>query len=274
MVTFPSLDGFGPTRATLHSYARAINGITRVYALQRPHWWHISLKLTDHGLITDPLPLPSGGSAVLRLNFQEHQVELDDGTGTLRVFSMRQGWTGTQMSEALVAAVADLGLEGKAKVRKDETDEPVQYDPDAVGNFFTALQSTQRVFEEHVAALAGDISAIQLWPHNFDMSVEWYGTKMIPYEEKGTTTLLPAQLNLGFYPGENNRDSYFYSNPWPFETDLLLGQSLAAGATWHTEGWQGTELPYALVAEQPDAEQRVLEYARAVYALTSPTLLA
>ena len=94
------------------------------------------------------------------------------------------------------------------------------------------------------------------------------------YEEHGERQELPSQLNLGFFPGSPGVAAYFYSNPWPFEADVLLGQPLPEGAGWHTEGWQGTLLPYEALVSDPNARKRLLNYARRVFELTAPTLTA
>jgi hypothetical protein len=48
---------------------------------------------------------------------------------------------------------------------------------------------------------------------------------------------------------------------------------LPDGASWHTEGWQGTILPYEELVEDDEAEERLREYARTVFEICSPTLL-
>jgi hypothetical protein len=93
----------------------------------------------------------------------------------------------------------------------------------------------------------------------------------VQYEEDGELRAYPAQLNLGFFPGG---EAYFYSNPWPFEGELLLDRQLPQGADWHTEGWQGTILPYSRLVDDPLAEKRLLDYAIKVFELTRPTLTA
>ena len=152
-------------------------------------------------------------------------------------------------------------------------DEPRSYDPEAVARFLIALTNADRIFKAHRASLSGEVSPVQLWPHGFDLAFEWYGTRMQSYEEQGTVHESPSQLNLGFYP-EDTESAYFYSNPWPFEAESLLDRSLPGGAGWHTEGWQGAMLPYAELADDPEAENRLLDFARAVYQLASPTLMA
>jgi hypothetical protein len=98
---------------------------------------------------------------------------------------------------------------------------------------------------------------------------------MVEYDEGGEVQQYPAQLNLGLSPGDSGHpEPYFYSNPWPFEADKLLDKPLPAGACWFTEGWEGSILPYAELVGDSNAEARLLEYARAVYEIASPTLLA
>ena len=114
------------------------------------------------------------------------------------------------------------------------------------------------------------MSPLQLWPHGFDLSFEWFGTKVETHEEGGEVQEYPSQLNLGFYPAG---DAYFYSNPWPFD-EALPATQLPHGAVWNTEGWQGTKLEYAGLVGDPDAAAKLGEYAAAVYKAAAPTLSA
>jgi hypothetical protein len=138
----------------------------------------------------------------------------------------------------------------------------------------TALTNTDRIFKEHRATLDGEKGPVQLWPHGFDLAFEWFGSRVEVHEEQGERQELPSQLNLGFYPGSPGQAPYFYSNPWPFEADALLGRTLPDGARWHTEGWHGTILPYEELAGNPNAEERLVVYARRVFELAAPTLTA
>ncbi len=116
-----------------------------------------------------------------------------------------------------------------------------------------------------------NMSPVQVWPHGFDTAFDWLGTRVEEAEEHGEVQQFPSTLNLGLYPGE---PAYFYSNPWPFETDKLLGNDLPAGAQWHTEGWQGTMMPYEELVGDDNAEARLREYAQRVFDVASPTLMA
>lgn len=269
---FPTLDGFGPTRRTLQLYARALSGLARVHGVAHPNWWHISLRVTPSGLLSDNIPLPDGGILAGRLDLVAHQLVLWASDGRHWSAPLTDGLSGAAMGERVIALAAEAGLHGDYDRARFASDEPGVYDVAAVARCFAALVSADRVLKKHRATLTGNTGPVQLWAHGFDLSLEWYGTRVETFEEKGQTKELPAQLNLGFYPGEDDASSYFYSNPWPFDAGKLLDRPLTEGASWHTDGWQGSILPYTTLRDDPRAEERVLAYARAVYDVASPLL--
>jgi hypothetical protein len=266
--SLPTLpENFEPTRATLHAYANAVGAIPRVHAKAHDKWWHVSLKVTDRGLETDRMSLPNGGTFSLRMDFVTHEAVVDADQETR--IAMTDGLTGTEMGDRLIAAVAALGLDGEYNREKFENDEAREYDPATAVTYFAAATIVDRVFKEHLGSLEGDVSQVQLWPHNFDLACEWFGTRVETHEEEGVITEYPSQLNLGFYPAGR---PYFYSNPWPFEADKLLGTPLPHGAEWHTEDWEGSVLYYDQLAGDPDGLTKLTEFARAVFEVAAPTL--
>jgi len=269
---FPTLDGFGPTRRTLQLYARTLSGLARAHGIAQPNWSHISLRVTPDGLLGDNIPLPDGGILAGRLDLLAHELALGTSDGRRWVLPMTAGWSGAQMGERVIAAAAEAGLHGELDRSRFADEEPGVYDRAAAERCFGALVTADRLMKKHRATLIGNTTPVQHWPHGFDLSMEWYGTRIERYEEKGQMKELPAQLNLGFYPGEDDASSYFYSNPWPFDGDKLLDRPLPSGASWHTEGWQGTILPYAALRDDPAAESRVLEYAAEVFNIAAPLL--
>lgn len=271
---FPSLAGFEPTRQTLQLYSRVVAAVPRTYGKFHPRWWHVSLKVQPDGLITDPVALPDGGGLRLKMDLAAHQIVLMASGERVAAFGMAEGTSSSAMGDKVLDEVARLGLKGEVDRARFENPEPRAYDTDMVGNFITALLSADRIFKEHRSTLPGEPGPVQLWPHGFDLAFEWFGTRVEVYEEGGERQESPAQLNLGFFPGSPETEPYFYSNPWPFEGDELLDQALPEGASWHTNGWQGTILPYDALEADPEAEQRLLAYAKRVYELSAPTLTA
>jgi hypothetical protein len=269
---FPSLEGFEPTRHTLQLYSRVITAIPRAHGEFHPRWWHISLKVRPDGLITDEVSLPNGRALCLQMDLVHHEIVLTVGGQRMRSFGMMEGQSSSALARDLLGAVEKLGLAGEYERERFESDEPREYNPEHVGRFLTALVNADRIFKRHRATLDGEPGIVQLWPHGFDLAFEWYGSLVEVYEEQGEKVEYPSQLNLGFFPGGPDVAPYFYSNPWPFKGDLLLGEALPKGASWRTEGWQGTMLPYAELEGDPDAEARLLAYARRVFDLCAPTL--
>jgi hypothetical protein len=270
---FPALTDWELTRHTLQLYSRALAIIPRTHAEFHPKWWHISLKVEPDGLVTERMPLPDGGDLWLKMDLLHHQVVLFANDRAAWDISLSGGLTATELGDQIINAVAGFGLKGDYAREKFENDEARQYDPAAAGRYLTALVNTNRIFEEHQATLSGDIGPLQLWPHGFDLAFEWFGTRVETYEENGEIQEYPSQINLGLFPGGPETTPYFFSNPWPFEADELIGKPLPVGASWHTEGWQGTLLPYDELVGDDNAEARLREYARAVFAIASSTLL-
>ncbi|MFQ5421805.1 MAG: DUF5996 family protein [Anaerolineae bacterium] len=275
---FPDLtEAWAETRQTLHLYANAIGVIPRAHAEAHPKWWHVSLKTAADGLRTETMALPDGGTFYLRLDLEKHQAVLSVNGRDTQTWDMTAVPTSTELGDAVIQAVAGLGLTGEYARQKFENDEPRQYDTDAAGRFWTAVQAANAVFQKHRDRLADageDLGIVQLWPHGFDLSFEWYGAKEMAYEEHGETKVYPSQLNLGFYPGGTPDQQYFYSNPWPFATDDLVRHPLPEGASWHTEGWQGTFFPYAELVGDEQGTSRLQDFAWKVYEIAKPTLMA
>ncbi len=273
--TFPPLEDCQATKESLHLYALAMSVVPRAHAKFHPQWWHITLKVTPEGLVGNEIKLPDGGSFKLRMDFGKHAVVLETSRGESKEFGMAAGLTATQFGDQILAAVADLGLEGEYEREKFENDEPRAYNKEQAAAFFRVVTIADRVFKKQREGLSGERGPVQLWPHGFDLAFEWFGTRVERHEENGEMQEYPAQLNLGFSPGESSHPApYFYSNPWPFEGDQLTDKQLPHGARWFTESWQGTLLEYSNLVGDPEAEQKLLEYAQGVYEITSPTLMA
>lgn len=273
-ILFPNLANWEPTRSTLHYYSRAIGVIPRAHAKFHPKWWHISLKVVPDGLETSRMTLTEGGEFWLKIDLHQHKAFLLTDKGVYREFDLAAGLTATEFGDQILKAVGELGLSAEYAREKFENNDPREYEPEVAGRFLTALVNADRIFKEHRATIVGDTGPVQLWPHGFDLAFEWFGTRVERYEHEGDVQEYPSQLNLGFYPGDATNKPYFYSNPWPFEGDQLIDKTLPEGANWHTEGFEGSILPYEELAGDPNAGFRLREYARVVFELSSPTLMA
>lgn len=272
MTHFLTLDGLGPTRDTLHLYSQAVDVFPRAHAGPHPRWWHIGLRWQPDGFASAEMPLPGGGAWRLFMNFRTHRIELYARGAVVASWDMTSGQTSTALGGALMAAVAARGLEGEYDRARFESIAPRVYDKARVAAWFAAVSLAHEVFEARRAAVGGETSPVHLWPHHFDLSTEFFGTRMVETEEHGQVQTFPAQLNLGFSTGDaSHPEPYFYSNPFPFDEEVTR-KPLPEGARWHTASWQGSLLPYGEVAGRPDGVQRLTKYAEAVYRAAKPGL--
>jgi hypothetical protein len=44
------------TRDTLHKYSQMVGKLRELMSEPNPHWWHISLRVSEKGLTTTPIP--------------------------------------------------------------------------------------------------------------------------------------------------------------------------------------------------------------------------
>jgi hypothetical protein len=273
---WPALEGWEETKNSLHAYAKVAGAAPRILAEPHPKWWHVSLKVTQEGLISEGMNHDALGDKELRtrLNFRTHTLDLLLDEQINKSYDLTEGDTATELGRKFEAAFADLGIEIELPEDKYADDEPRTYEPEAVKRYLAALNSVNDVLKSLRSELDGERSPVQLWPHHFDLAFEWVGTKIVRYEEENGAVEYPAQLNFGFAPGDSSYpEAYFYSNPWPFEKTLTNG-TLPHGARWFSEGFEGTLLPYKALVNEPEPVSELLEYYRRVFELAKPTLIA
>jgi len=272
--TFPPLSNWAPTRDTLSHYATAVGVVPRALSEPHPKWWHISLKVQEHGAATDPIPHPksSGVTFQLLMNLSTHTVDISTSEADTRSLSMTEGLSSTEFGDRLISMLDELGIEAEFEREKFENDDPRSYDPLAASAFGEILFKSAQVLEHHRSGLSGETGPLQLWPHNFDLAFEWFGKRLIPHGEGADAQEIPAQINFGLAPGDSSHEeTYFYSNPWPFE-ESLVDHKLPGSARWFTGSWQGTLLPYKDIVGDEAGEEVLAAYFRAVYDIASPLL--
>jgi hypothetical protein len=270
----PSLKGWEETRDTLSGYAKAIGAIPWVLAEPHPKWWHISLKIINDGLQTDEMKVPSskGETFNIRLDFEEHAVIIKTSTARVEKIRLRDGASNQEFSNKLLDKLKALGIKGDFDPSKFEGTSATEYDPAHARAYQQALSLAGHVLQTHKEKLSGETGPVQLWPHHFDLAFEWFGTRTVPFEEEGKTVEYPSQINFGFSPGDSGHPTpYFYSNPWPFEKSLET-LPLPKGASWNTEGWEGSLLSYETLVTAPNPAELLLDYYETVFAAASELL--
>ena len=257
--------GWDDTAAFLHGRTRVIGALARAHGIAHPQWWHIALRVRADGLSTVPLPLVGGGAASILLDLVGESTVVRSSNGTVETIPFDAHDSVADYSQALVAVASRVGLDKQADLPDIEADG--RYDPGHGGVLWTALVDVGAVLETRRAVLPGAAGPVCFWPHGFDLSFEWFGSRVV---EQRDGRDIHAQLNLGFYP---RGDAYVYSSPWPFD-EALLSSPLPTGARWNTEEWKGSLMPFSGLRDDPSWGERVLGYADTVYEAVRPGLMA
>lgn len=244
---FPSLSQeWTATRDTLQSYCQVLGAIRGALTPPHPRWWHISLQATPSGLSTGPIELPAG-ALELALDLERHQLSTMLGGTQLPAMQLAESPTSAALGTRLRAELRAARVELPRDLNPKETADRRDYDGSAARTYLKALLATHSVFADLRQSLDGQVSPLQLWPHHFDLSFEWLGTRIVSHEEDGGEKEDPAQIGFGFSTGDaSHPTAYYYATPWPFDQELLETR-LPTGADWYTDQWQGARIPYSEV---------------------------
>ena len=264
-----------PTRDAIHAYAQALGKIRGVLTPRQRHWWHISLCVTETGLATPPIPLaPDGSSLVLRLDLQQHRLEIDLPAHPTRTLPLTAPWSSRsflgQVLEVLAAAGVDPGID-RASFGSET---PLSYDPIAAERFGAVLRQVDVVFRRFQAELPGETSPVQLWPHHFDLALTWLSGRKVPGFDEADEEWADEQMGFGFVTGDGGfLDPYFYimAYPWPPALDAV---PLKRPARWVRKGWKGALLPYAALSSRKDPAAYLLDFLSGVQQMAAKQMMA
>ena len=268
---FPDLPtAWMPTRDSLRSYAQILGAIRRNLVPPDPRWWHISLQAIEEGLTTGGMEVAGGGELALTLDLGGHRLTALRGGEMLEEWPLDGGLSSAILGRRVLEAVRGCGAEVSDNFNPKEDDERRAYVGAAAESYVAAQRSTRDVLASVREGLEGEVGPVQLWPHHFDLSFEWFGTRKVSHEEGGQVVEAPSQIGFGFSTGDDSHPAaYYYATPWPFEKELAEAP-LPNGALWHSEGWEGGLLPYEAVRRE--GGDLLASYFERVYEVASPRL--
>jgi hypothetical protein len=261
---FPDLklDEWRSTRDSLHANAAILGAIRRAMTPPRKHWWHITLQASVRGLTTTTIPAGERALELVLNPFKQCiDVELSDGQSAALDLTGRSQATAMQR---LLSVLQDVGVDVPELPLKDWDDTVLVYDRAAAMQFWQALTQIEAVFQEFKGGLRQETGPIHLFPHHFDLSVNWFSGRHIPGADPDDAENADEQMNFGFVTGDSSvRDAYFYVTAYP-EPDGFTEFILPDGAYWHTDGFVAAVLPYEELAGDDQAGFRLLSFLRTV----------
>jgi hypothetical protein len=262
-----ALAAWRATRDTLHGYVRVLGAIRGALTPKQRHWWHISLRVAPEGLTTTEIP--SGDSRFeLRLDLTTHRLLIRADRTRLSDIPLG-GQSSATLGEQVVSTLEDLGIRPDLDVARLGDAAPAHYDrPDAerFRHALSRIDATLKRLREQLGATTGPV---QLWPHHFDLAMNWFSGRRVPGADPADEEASEEQMNFGFSSGDDGiPDPYFYVTAYPLPAGLVK-TPLPSDAFWHTQGWTGAVLPYAALAATERPEEQLLGFLRQVHAAGS-----
>lgn len=245
------------TRDALHDYARVLGHFRRELTPPQKHWWHITLSVSTRGLTTTPMP---GGSGAVELTLSpiDRCVDITSSGGATVTIPLA-GQSAHDLGAEIAGVLDRLGVAAPAPTPAFNT-VPYDYDPAAAASFWAAFASVDLVFKEFKGRLREESGPVQIFPHHFDVSLNWFSGRRVPGVDPADAENADEQMNFGFVAGDANMpEAYFYATAYP-TPDGLTKAELPDGAYWQTEGFTGAVMPYATIAEASDGRARLLDF--------------
>lgn len=243
-MTFPEIKAGTATVQSLHAYSRILGSIRAAGSEPHPRWWHASLEVINSGWTTGRFALVNGAEASLVLSPANGSIT---GRGSAGRFEVGLEGPADQVGREVLER-----LGGSVEVDPDRwsTITADRIDTAEAEDYQSALVAVRDSLAAFRSGLEGEVGPVQLWPHHFDLSFEWFSPAVEVYEDEDGSKEFNKQIGFGFSPGdEGDPQPYFYANPWPFD-EAFRSVELPAEASWHEKGWSGAFLPYSKVVER------------------------
>lgn len=246
------------TRDTLHGYARVLGAIRGALTPKQKHWWHISLRVSPGGLTTTEIPADKSRFE-LWLDLSAHRLTVQvDRAEAARV--PLGAHSSADLGRQIITALENAGIRPNIDKTRLGDDTPALYDRAAVGRYWQALQRIDAILKRFQEKLDPNTSAVQLWPHHFDLAVAWFSGRRVPGTDPANEEASEEQMTFGFSTGDDDiPHPYFYVTAYPSPASWEK-MKLPPDAIWHTRGWTGAVLPYAALTGIEQPEQKLLGF--------------
>jgi Family of unknown function (DUF5996) len=269
------------TYATLHLFTQIVGKIRFKRSPWLNHSWHVALYVTVRGLSTSPIP-DGGRSFQIDFDFIAHDLRISTSDGAQRQFALT-GQSVASFYKAVMAALAELGIDVEIDEMPNELPEPIKfsqdtshasYDPDAVRRLFQILVNADRLFKQFRTGFLGKASPVHFFWGSFDLAVTRFSGRRAPRHPGGVPNLPDAvaceaysheECSAGFWPGGGAVDyPAFYSYAYP-EPPGYRGVKVRPDAAFFSEALGEFILPYDAVRTAADPDQTLLEFLQSTY---------
>ena len=266
---------------TLHLWTQIVGKIRLARTPWLNHSWHVALYVTARGLTTSPIP-DGASSFQIDFDFIDHALRICTSNGARRQLALAGQSVGS-FYEAVMAALAELGIHVAIDEMPNELPEPIRfsqdsqhatYDPDAVQRFFQILFNSDRVFKQFRTGFLGKASPVHFFWGSFDLAVTRFSGRRAPRHPGGIPHLSDEVASeayshevssAGFWPGSGAIDfPAFYSYVYP-EPPGFRATRVRPDVAFFSEALGEFILPYDAVRTAAQPDQALLEFLQSTY---------
>jgi hypothetical protein len=246
------------TRDAIHDYARLAGAIRAALSPPQRHWWHLTLHCAALGLSTTLVPADGFGFEI-QLDLVHHRWVLSTSTGE-RWSKRIHGQSVSDLCDETLTFLADLDIRPEIDTDRFDSGRPHEYDPAAAERYWAAMVQIQTVLNRFRAGLGRQSGPVHLFPHHFDLALQWFSGRHLPGEAAGQGDEADEQMGFGFATGDDAfADPYFYATAHP-SPPALLEAPLPTGARWTTHGYTGALMPYAELTDADGPRDRLYDF--------------
>ncbi|MEQ8844328.1 MAG: DUF5996 family protein [Phycisphaerales bacterium] len=268
------------TAAALHLYTQVLGKVRLATTPWTNHSWHVPLYVNARGLTTS-LMTSDGVDFEMRLDFIDHDVEIETTRGEVRRVDLGPGEVGNFYG-SVMAQLRQLGIgvniyttpseiADATPFEQDQEHRP--FDREAVTRFWHALVRMHHVFTAFRAGFRGKCSPVHFFWGSFDLAVTRFSGRTAPPHPGGVPNF-PDWVareayshevsSAGFWPGGNGSDAIFYSYAYPKPDGFEKARVRPDAASW-SDGLGEFVLPYAAVREADDPEATLMAFLQSTY---------
>jgi len=252
------------TRDTLQKYVQMVCAIRERMSTPHPHWWHISLRVSEKGFTTTPIPKDKnnpGQTFEIILDLINHHLIIESNFREAKRIKLT-GQSLCALCEETCSLLTDIGVVLPLDKEKFSDGKSGKYDENAATDYWTALKEIHRITNKFCSELSGERSPIQLWSHHFDLSMSWFSGRLVPGKDPDDAESSKEQMMFGFSTGDDTiTDAYFYITAYPLP-EGLSNLKTPKDSRWNSKGFQGEIMMYDSFANSENPEEKLLNYFR------------
>jgi hypothetical protein len=276
--TLPALplEGWEPTRATLHMWTQVVGKIRLAQTPLVNHYWNVPLYVTARGLTTSAMPY---GDRTFQIDFDflSHRLIFETSDGRSRTLALEPRTVADFYRETM-RLLGELKIEVKIRTTPVEIPDPIPfeqdkrhaaYDPEYARRFWRVLAWSAHAFGRFRAGFVGKCSPVHFFWGSFDLAVTRFSGRRAPEREGADAVTREAYshevISHGFWPGSGNVPfPAYYSYAAPEPAGFQRAEVRPPSAYYNKETG-GYVLAYDEVRRAGDPSRALLDFMQTTY---------